>query len=125
MQITDSDIAKYRKMFATKQKYKCPICGGNLANTVTALDHDHNNGMLRSTLCMACNRAEGKVKAGAHYMQKAEHLSKTNYIGWLKNLVDYLEFHFNNPSGIIHPTFDVEKGKQKPKKRRRKYAKRK
>ena len=116
-QIKASDIPRYRKMFAAKQKYKCPVCGGSLASGLTALDHSHTTGELRGTLCGPCNRAEGKVKVGAHYMMKITHLAKVNYLQWLKRLVAYLEYHTENPSGIIHPTFDLEKGKQKPRKR--------
>ena len=117
MQIKAADIPRYRKMFATKQKYKCPLCGTSLATGLSALDHDHSTGELRGTLCGPCNRSEGKAKSGAHYMMKVTHLAKTDYIQWLKNLVAYLENSIKNPSGIIHPTFDVAKGKQKPRKR--------
>lgn len=117
MQIKSTDIAKYRKMFAIKQKYRCPICGGSLATGLPALDHSHTTGELRATLCGPCNRAEGKVKSGAHYMMKVTHLAKTDYLQWLKNLVAYLDYYSKNPTGIIHSTFDLEKGRQKPRKR--------
>ena len=119
MQIKTRDVERYRKMYAAKQRYICPMCGKSLAGDVTALDHDHSTGELRGTLCRPCNRAEGKVMAGAHYMMKVTHLAKVDYLKWLKGLVAYLEYHKKNPSGIVHPTFDLEKGKQKPRKRAR------
>lgn len=118
-QIKASEVARYRTMYAGKQKYICPICEGSLTGK-TALDHSHETGEIRATLCGTCNRSEGKAKKGAQYMAKITHLSKVDYIAWLKNLVKYLEFHKENPSGIIHPTWDVEEGKQKPIKRPRK-----
>ncbi len=118
MQIKTTEISKYRAMFATKQKYKCPICKSPLL-TRAALDHSHTTGELRGTLCNTCNRNEGKVKKAIQYMAKVTHLSKIDYIQWMKNLISYLEYYKENPTGIIHPTFDVEKGKQKPVKRTR------
>jgi hypothetical protein len=54
------------------------------------------------------------------YMTSKGHPAWANPIGWLRALADYLEYHKDNPSGIIHPSFDVEKGKQRPIKRRKK-----
>ena len=113
------EIPKYRAMYALKQKYQCGICKKPLGTATMALDHDHDTGHIRGTLCMPCNRSEGKVKAGAKYMQKVTHLAKTNYIKFLINLVKYLVYHQKNPSNIIHPTFDLELGKTKPTKRKR------
>ena len=47
----------------------------------------------------------------------ATHLSKTNEPLFYKRLAHYLHNHQKEPSGIIHPTFDLKTGKQKPKKR--------
>ena len=38
-------------------------------------------------------------------------------VKWLRNLANYIEYHESNPSGVIHPTFDIKTGKQKPVKR--------
>ncbi len=84
---------------------------------MVALDHSHKTGDLRSTLCGTCNRNEGKVLKAMVYMAKKTHMTWTDCIQWLRNLADYLEYHRDNPSGIIHPTFDLKTGKQKPKKR--------
>jgi len=47
-------------------------------------------------------------------------LAKKDPVKWLRRLADYWEYHAENPSGFIHPTFDVKTGKQKPVKRRKK-----
>ena len=117
-QIKTTEIAKYRKMHALKSKYLCPICGAPLKERV-ALDHCHATGMLRATLCGQCNRAEGKVKSGAQYMAPTNSLPRTDYIQYLENLINYLKYHRDNPSNIIHPSFDLATGKQKPVKRKR------
>jgi hypothetical protein len=116
-QIKTNEIAKYRKMFAMKQKYRCAVCSASIAAGITALDHCHKTGMLRSTLCGTCNRNEGKVKKAMTYMAAKNHKAWEDPVAWLRALADYIEYHKENPSGIIHPTFDVDKGRQKPKKR--------
>lgn len=119
---TQADVTSLRRQLSVHQKYKCPICGGTVATT-GRLDHDHDTGHVRGVLCNTCNRNEGKVKAAVKFMTKLLELGRKDYLQWLINLVKYLEYHRENPSGLIHPTFDYEKGKQKPKKRTRKRKK--
>lgn len=116
-QIKTKDIARIRGEIATKQFYKCPICEGSLAVGIPALDHDHKTGQIRAVLCGLCNRNEGKVMKAMKYMAKSHHIVWTDPTRWLRNLADYLEYHEENPRGLIHPTFDIVKGKQEPKKR--------
>jgi len=118
-QIAQKEIAIIRGEKSIKQQYKCPICSGSLAAGVSALDHCHTPGRLRSVLCGTCNRNEGKVLKAMVYMAKKIHPVWTNKVAWLRRLADYLEWHEQNPSDLIHPTFDMAKGKQKPKKRAR------
>lgn len=114
-----NSVATVRKKLAAKQGYKCPICGSSLMVGKPALDHCHKTGHVRATLCQSCNVSEGKVKAGVLFRTPKANLAYKNQILWLRNLADYLEYHENNPSGLIHPTFDVKTGKQKPVKRKR------
>ncbi len=117
-QLPAESIAFARKKLAAKQKYKCPICKGTVGQ-VGVLDHCHKTGHVRATLCNSCNVGEGKVKAGMLFRTTRSNLAYRDPIQWLRNLADYLEYHQENPSGLIHPTFDVKTGKQKPKKRKR------
>ncbi len=104
-----------------QQRYQCPICMDRLqTGQMVALDHSHENGHVRSVLCRSCNVSEGKVLAGTKFRTSKANMAYKNPVQWLRNLADYLEYHKDNPSGIIHPTFDLEKGKQKPAKRRSK-----
>jgi len=114
------DIGRVRGEFATKQRYICPICFSSIAQGKPALDHDHKTGHIRATLCGLCNRNEGKVLKAMVYMAPKGHPVWQNTVGWLRALADYLEYHEKHPSGLIHPTFDFAKGKQKPKKRKKK-----
>tara|TARA_R110002020_G_scaffold132716_1_gene296278 strand:- start:541 stop:909 length:369 start_codon:yes stop_codon:yes gene_type:complete len=119
-QLTDAGIAGVRKSYAVKQKYRCPICKGSLAVGVQALDHCHSTGHVRGTLCQSCNVSEGKTKAAVLFRTPKTNLAYKDSVEWLRNLADYLEYHKANPSGIIHPSFDVKTGKQKPVKRKKK-----
>ena len=121
-QIKVKDIPRYRKMMSAKQKYKCPICTDEIVSPSSraALDHCHKTGRLRAVLCGTCNRNEGKLLMAAKYMAKMGHLSRTNTSEFLRRVADYIEYHRDNPINIIHPSFDLVKGKQKPVKRARK-----
>lgn len=116
--LTDASLATTRKAYSAQQRYLCPVCHGSIAAGKPALDHDHKTGHCRAVLCQSCNVGEGKVKAGVLFRTPKGNLAYTNPVQWLRNLADYLEYHQANPSGLIHPTFDVRLGKQKPTKRR-------
>lgn len=117
---TAADVASYRKQKAAMQKYRCPICRGSLVTGRATLDHSHKNGHCRSVLCNSCNVGEGKVLAAIKFRTTTTNLAYKDPAAWLRNLAMYWEHHESNPSGIIHPTFDLEKGKQKPIKRKKK-----
>lgn len=109
-----SSVASVRKQYAAFQNYRCPICTGTLARGKPALDHCHVTGHIRATLCQSCNSSEGKVKVAMLFRTPKSNLAYVDPVAWLRNLADYLEYHNNNLSGIIHPTFDIVKGKQIP-----------
>lgn len=119
-QVRASEVSQIRQQYSARQKYLCPLCLQTLAKGRPALDHSHKNGMIRATLCSVCNRNEGKVLKALRYMAPKGHRVWSDPIGWLRSLADYLEYHAANPSGLIHPTFDVKTGKQKPVKRKKK-----
>lgn len=117
-QITVAGIAAVRKKFSFTQQYQCPICKGTIAQGKIALDHCHETGNCRATLCQSCNVSEGKVKAGVLFRTPKNNLAYKDPIKWLRNLANYLEYHKRNPSGLIHPTFNTKTGKQNPVKRK-------
>jgi hypothetical protein len=116
---TADDIARHRKAKSAMQKYSCPICRSSLVQGRATLDHSHKNGNCRSVLCNSCNVGEGKVLAALLFRTTTANLAYKDPITWLRNLANYLEFHRDNPSGIIHPTFDLKTGKQRPVKRKK------
>lgn len=124
-QISTGEIKRFTIQYATNQQYKCAICGDPLQIGRIALDHCHTTGNLRGALCTTCNTGEGKVRAGARYMARTDHLSKTDYLEYLRRLIAYLERTEAYPSGFIHPSYDMVAGKQKPKKRPKRRIRRK
>jgi hypothetical protein len=119
-QLNNRELSRCRKIYSAKQKYRCPICGDSIAAGRIALDHCHSTGRIRAVLCGTCNRNEGKVRKAAKFMVRPGHLVSDNYIQWLRNLANYLAHHKDNPSGLVHPSFDLKTGKQKPIKRPKK-----
>ena len=120
IQIKNPQVKEFRDRLALKQKMICPICGGSLANGKVALDHDHEgHGALRGTLHMTCNASIGRIEEGAKRMMKPNHLSKVDFFQYLENTLNYLRSTKENPSKYVHPTFDLVKMKQKPKRRPR------
>ena len=109
-----AQIDAHRKLLAAKQKYQCPICKGSLAHGIQALDHCHKTGHVRAALCQSCNVGEGKVLAGMLFRTPIGNLAYKDKRQWLLNLIAYWDWHEANPSGVIHDTFDLMKGKQKP-----------
>jgi len=112
-----ADIPNIRKMFDVKQKYRCAICEAPFGKVTSSVDHCHVNGDVRATLCRGCNRLEGSIRILIRRQVPANHLSKTNEAKFYHRLAHYLRDHSLKPSGLIHPTYDLKKGKQKPKKR--------
>lgn len=117
-QLRDTQVDPLRKAKTAKQKYRCPICRGSLAHGLNALDHDHKTGQVRSVLCQSCNVSEGKVLAGIKFRTPFANMAYKDPKQWLLNLVAYWEYHETHPSMVIHPTFDLKTGKQKPVKRK-------
>ena len=88
----------------------CPLCKGKMTATTKkpALDHDHQTGFIRDTLCLNCNGIEGKV---FNLARRAKHKLTTTQ--WLENLVAYHKRHEEpQHGGVIHPTHKTEAEKR-------------
>ena len=59
--MTQAAIAPLRDKLAKKQNYVCPICQRDLRKLQQTLDHCHETGHPRGTLCNNCNGLEGKL----------------------------------------------------------------
>lgn len=123
MKLATRDIPKVRNRLSMKQKYECPICRCSLAASKPTLDHCHQTGNVRGTLCSTCNSLEGRITKTIQRYGKIGHLSWHDYITFLENMTGYVRHHRKNPSGVIHPTYDPVTMAQKPKRRRKKVIK--
>jgi len=96
--------AKLNYKIASYQIYKtqirtilsCQVCkvsishdAENVKKRSANIDHDHDTGITRGVLCMACNQNEGHLKAWANNLN-------TDLLGVIELLKDYLE---NPPLG--------------------------
>ena len=103
-----------------KQDGLCPICKkpinlqvmGNKSDYV--VDHCHETGLIRAVLHRSCNAAEGKVtNAAGRWGAKG-----TDYalvIPYLRSMVEYLEYHRDNPSNLIYPDHKTDEQKAEAK----------
>lgn len=109
MKLKTTQVTEARKIILEQQDGKCAICG--MIPLVPCLDHEHKRGFVRGVLCRTCNAGEGRVKS---VLTRCGVKDQLNY---LKGLIEYLEKHQTDQTGLIHPTF---KNPNEPKKRTRK-----
>lgn len=91
-----------------KQGGVCPICKkaidlkvmGNKSDYV--VDHCHESGLIRAVLHRSCNASEGRV-ANAAGRWGAKSMQYSAIIPYLRSLVEYLEYHQENPSNLLYP----------------------
>ena len=110
-----------------KQGGVCPVCKksinmqvmGNKSDYV--VDHCHESGLIRAVLHRSCNSAEGKV-VNAAGRWGAKSIKYSEVIPYLKNLVEYLEYHQENPSSLLYPDHKSDEQKQELAKKRRREA---
>ena len=57
------DIKPLREKLWKENNYCCPICGTKLSKEDLALDHSHDTGLIRNTICSKCNSYEGMIKS--------------------------------------------------------------
>lgn len=111
----------------TKQDGNCAICKKPIDLRLTGVkadmvvDHCHETGLIRGVLHKSCNSSEGKVvnaagRWGAKSMQYSE------VIPYLKNLIQYLEDAYANPTGLMYPDHKSDEEKLELAKKRRREA---
>ncbi len=118
--IKTKEIPEVKAILLAEQDGFCGICGHplwELPEKDACLDHDHQTGAVRGVLCRNCNSIEGRIH---HYTRRA--CRKRTPLAWLKKLVQYLELHSENQTGIIHSSYRTfgEKNLLKNKRARKK-----
>ncbi|MFT6908446.1 MAG: hypothetical protein ACJAS1_005147 [Oleiphilaceae bacterium] len=99
LKLKSTDIKQYRENSIEAQNGICPLCEGELQDSVQ--DHDHKSGHCRDVLCRSCNALEGKIINAINRFAKGG-----NAEVFLENLVKYWSVDFSeNP---LHPTHKTE-----------------
>ena len=91
-----------------KQGGLCPLCNkpidlqvrGNRSDYV--VDHCHESGLIRAVLHRSCNSSEGKI-VNAAGRWGAKSTKYADVIPYLRSVVEYLEYHRDNPSSLTYP----------------------
>lgn len=105
-----SEIKEAKSILLESQKYLCALCDQDLSEVQEkniCLDHSHVTGCVRAVLCRNCNSIEGRIWNFANRAKRNHTI-----VQWLKRMMDYIEYHENNPSGIYHPKHKTENEKR-------------
>ena len=93
------EIKPLRDKMLEEQDGLCTICKQPAAKQRPTLDHDHDTGHVRSVLCNACNRMEGRIKS--RFVRYGLKNRDVDYASFLRGLADYIEQDYSeNP---LHP----------------------
>lgn len=104
---------------AAEQKGICPITGQPLGDDVV-LDHCHSTGMVRAVLPRWTNAVLGRLENWSNRLGGG-----VDPIKFLRGVADYIEFHQQYPSGVLHPTHKTEAEKRDLRNKRAREARRK
>ena len=96
--LKQQDIPKVRDEISALQGNLCAIC--QMPMEEKCLDHDHKTGLIRSVLCRNCNGIEGKIFNLCRRGKRA--MTEIDYI---VEILNYWNFHKQNPRNIFHPTY--------------------
>lgn len=61
--MTQKEVKIIREELLEKNNNICPLCENHLDSSDSALDHCHESGMIRNTICKKCNSLEGWMRS--------------------------------------------------------------
>ncbi len=105
-----TEIKEAKAVLLEDQDNICPICDSDLSEMESKyvhVDHSHINGQIRAALCSTCNQIEGQIWNRANRAKR-----DMTVVEWLHQLIDYIDYHEENPSGIYHPSHKTEDEKR-------------
>ena len=127
MKIKAKDLKSIRLTILEQQGFNCAICGVNLKDDIKNnplnihLDHDHETGYIRGTVCRMCNLIEGKAWNSYCRQTKKVNRKLESYLDVIHGLYFYYDNH--TKKNLIHPTFKTSEEKKLLAKKRRKRKK--
>lgn len=110
MRLKHRQIKNERERLLDEQGNTCALCGKPLSRDRAGLDHDHKTGIIRGTLHLGCNALLGKCENNAKRYG-------VNIFDFARGLSQYIEYHREDRTGLIHPTHRTPEEKKKRKKR--------
>jgi hypothetical protein len=99
------DIRILREQLWKENDWCCPICERPLSKEDLALDHCHDTGFIRNTICKRCNSLEGIYKSK---WKRSGLMDFIEFSDLLENLAKYLK---NEKQPYLHPTAVMKKPK--------------
>ena len=96
--LKQKDIKAIRERILKENNFICPICTQPLDPADAALDHDHQTGFVRGTICKKCNSLEGVWRSRVIRLGLKETLT---FEELLLNMYKYLTQEQTN---YIHPS---------------------
>lgn len=104
-----TDIARVRALLLSEVK-NCPLClvpFSKIQPRNICLDHCHSSGYVRNVLCRNCNGNLGRLCNLATRSKK-----NLTQLGWLRNALEFLEYHSVPRTKYIHPAHKTEEEKR-------------
>ncbi len=97
-QLKQSEVKELREELLKRNDNKCPLCENDLPKEKAALDHCHQTGRVRNTICKNCNSLEGMMRSKWIRSGVAQQVTFERF---LLNLSNYL---LADHPAILHPT---------------------
>ncbi|WP_331694592.1 endonuclease domain-containing protein [Pandoraea sputorum] len=107
-----------RTKMLREQNNTSPITGLQITDPV--LDHCHKTGCIRAVLNRWENAVLGRLENWASRLGGG-----VDPIRFLRGVADYLEFHQQFPSNVLHPTYKTEDQKRDLRNKKAREARRK
>ena len=99
------DIKPLREKLWKENDFCCPICGSILPESDCALDHSHDTGLIRNTICKKCNSLEGIFKSK---WKRSGLMDLIEFADLLESMAMYLK---KDHLPYLHPTAVMKKPK--------------
>ena len=116
MRIKASSIKEHRERLLHEQGGLCALRRKELLTEDAVLDHCHRTGLLRASIHRSCNSGLGAVERVTRYGVK-------DVLGFAIGAAEYLKWHTEDRTGLLHPTHkstDEKKALQKKRRTRKK-----
>jgi len=97
-QLKQADIKQVREQLLKVNEFICPICTQPLLPEDAALDHCHQSGLIRNTICKKCNSLEGVWRS------RMIRLGLKNTISYEQMLLNMHNYLCQPPENLLHPS---------------------